>query len=113
VVRYWLKDHELMRSASQPLSSLSQLADALHHMDDFASVVASDRVHAMGLAVWVPPAGWTGDQTMIDESYARFLAQHGIATNVSIGLPLPRGIRFTVSVGTPSVEFIRTIPIGQ
>lgn len=113
VVRYQLNGHQLMRSASKPLSSLSQLADALHHMDDFASVVASDRVRGMGLAVWVAPVGWTSDQKVIDESYARFLKQHGIAANVSYGVPLPRGIRFTVSIGTPSIDFVRTIPIGQ
>ncbi|CAB3772439.1 PulJ/GspJ family protein [Paraburkholderia humisilvae] len=113
VVRYWLKDHQLMRSASQPLSSLSQLADALHHMDNFASVVVSDRARAMSLAVWVPPVGWTSDQKMIDECYARFLAQHGIRTELAAGMPVPRGIRFGLSMGTPPIDFVRTIPIGQ
>jgi general secretion pathway protein J len=113
VVRYRLNGHELMRSASQPLSSLSQLEQALHHMDDFASVVANSRVRAMSLEVWVPPLGWTTDQKVIDETYARFLRQHGIRNLVSIGMPLPRGIRFTVSVGASPVEFVRTVPIGQ
>jgi general secretion pathway protein J len=113
VVRYQLKGHQLMRSASQPLSSLSQLADALHHMDDFASVVASDRVRGMTLAVWVPQVGWTGDQKVLDSTYARFLDKHGISNSTSVGLPLPRGIRFTVTMGASPVEFVRTLPIGQ
>ncbi|CAB3748124.1 PulJ/GspJ family protein [Paraburkholderia solisilvae] len=113
VVRYRLKDHELMRSASQPLSSLSQLADALHHMDDFASVVASDRATGMQLAVWVPQVGWTSDQKAVDNSYALFLEKHGISNGTSVGMPLPRGIRFVVTIGTPPVEFVRTLPIGQ
>src|SRR5258706_1977362 len=42
VVRYRLKGRQLIRSASQPLATLSQLNDALHHMDDFASVPSSE-----------------------------------------------------------------------
>jgi general secretion pathway protein J len=113
VVRYQLKEHKLMRSASGPLSSLSQLVDALHHMDDFAGVVASDRVSAMSLAVWVPPRGWTTDQNLVDDTYAKFLAQHGITADSAKAMPLPRGIRFEIAVGSPPVNFVRTVPIGQ
>src|ERR1700754_1753260 len=113
VVRYQLKGHQLMRSASQPLSSLSQLADALHHMDDFASVVASDRARGMGLAVWIPQVGWTSEQRVIDEVYAKFLERHGIRSSLAVNMPTPRGIRFTVAIGTPPVDFVRIIPIAQ
>ena len=113
VVRYRLKGHELVRSASQPLATLSQLADALHHMDDFAGVVASESVRSMSLAVWVPQVGWTTDQKVVDAAYAKFLTQHGISNGTAVGMPLPRGIRFVISMGTPPTDFMRTIPIGQ
>lgn len=57
IVRYRLVGHQLQRSASQPLETLSQLADELHHMDDFASVTASDDVRSMKLAVFLAPGG--------------------------------------------------------
>jgi len=113
VVRYQLKGHRLIRSASQPLSTLSQLSDALHHMDDFAGVVANDDVRSMSLSVWVAPGGWTSNQATVAEAYARFLAEHGISNISSIGMPLPRGIRFAMTMGTPPVDFVRMIPIGQ
>jgi general secretion pathway protein J len=113
VVRYQLKGHELVRSASQPLGSLSQLVEALHHMDEFAGVVANTGVQGMSLAVWVPPGGWTTDQKVVDVVYAKFLAQHGINTRTTVGMPLPRGIRFGITIGTPPMDFVRTIPIGQ
>ncbi|KVP51733.1 type II secretory pathway protein [Burkholderia ubonensis] len=113
VVRYQLKGRELARSASQPLASLAELEDALHHMDDFAKVVVSRDARAMRLAVWIAPDGWTASQAVIEQAYAQFLAQHGISNITSLGMPLPRGVRFAVTLGTPSVEYERTIPIGQ
>ncbi|KVU66353.1 type II secretion system protein J [Burkholderia ubonensis] len=113
VVRYQLKGRELARSASQPLASLAELEDALHHMDDFAKVVVSRDARAMRLAVWIAPGGWTASQAVIEQAYAQFLAQHGISNITSLGMPLPRGVRFAVALGAPSVEYERTIPIGQ
>ncbi|KVN63697.1 type II secretory pathway protein [Burkholderia ubonensis] len=113
VVRYQLKGRELARSASQPLASLAELEDALRHMDDFAKVVVSRDARAMRLAVWIAPGGWTASQAVIEQAYAQFLAQHGISNITSLGMPLPRGVRFAVALGTPSVEYERTIPIGQ
>ncbi|KIP14444.1 hypothetical protein KY49_1626 [Burkholderia sp. MSHR3999] len=113
VVRYQLKGRELARSASQPLASLAELEDALHHMDDFAKVVVSRDARAMRLAVWIAPGGWTASQAVIEQTYAQFLAQHGISNITSLGMPLPRGVRFAVALGAPSVEYERTIPIGQ
>lgn len=113
VVRYQLKGHQLRRSASQPLSTLSQLSESLHHMDDFAGVAASDDARSMSLSVWISPGGWTSNQAAVEEAYAQFLAQHGISNVTSLGMPLPRGIRFSVTMGTPPVDFVRMIPIGQ
>jgi general secretion pathway protein J len=113
VVRYQLKDHTLIRSASTPLSNLSQLTQALHHMDDFASVVASDDVRSIGLSVWVSPDGWTSNQSVVELAYSKFIAQHGVSTISARGMPLPRGVRFTISMGTPPVDFVRTFPISQ
>ncbi|WP_144152949.1 type II secretion system protein J [Paraburkholderia sp. BCC1885] len=113
VVRYQMKAHQLLRSASQPVSTLSQLNDALQHMDRFANVAASGNVRSMDLSVWVPPVGWTSNQGVVEASYAQFLAAHGVSNTASLGKPLPRGIRFDVAIGTPPTEFIRTIPIGQ
>ncbi|KVD08102.1 type II secretory pathway protein [Burkholderia ubonensis] len=113
VVRYQLKGRELARSASQPLASLAELEDALHHMDDFAKVIVSRDARAMQLAVWIAPGGWTASQAVIEQAYAQFLAQHGISNITSLGMPLPRGVRFAVALGAPSVEYERTIPIGQ
>ncbi|WGS48387.1 prepilin-type N-terminal cleavage/methylation domain-containing protein [Paraburkholderia sp. D15] len=113
VVRYQLKGRELTRSASQPLGSLADLDDALQHMDRFARIVVSDDAHAMQLAVWLAPDGWTPSQPAVEAAYTHFLSQHGISNLTSLGLPLPRGVRFTVSLGSPPVEFVRTIPIGQ
>ncbi|KML55701.1 type II secretory pathway protein [Burkholderia cepacia] len=113
VVRYQLKGRELVRSASQPLASLAEVDDALHHMDAFARVVVSNDARSMQLSVWIPPGGWTTSQTVIEQAYAQFLAQHGISNSTSIGAPVPRGVRFTVTMGAPAVEFVRTIPIGQ
>jgi general secretion pathway protein J len=113
VVRYQLKDHKLMRSASAPLSTLSQLTDKLRHMDDFAGVVVSSDVRSIGLAVWVSPDGWTSSQTAVEAVYAKFISQHGISTTASQGMPLPRGIRFSVTMGTPALNFVRTFPIAQ
>lgn len=113
VVRYQLKDRELIRSASQPLSSLAGLDDALRHMDRFARIVVSDDARSMQLAVWIAPEGWTSSQTVVEGAYARFLSQHGISNITSLGMPLPRGLRFTVAIGTPPVEFVRMIPIAQ
>jgi general secretion pathway protein J len=113
VVRYQLKGNRLMRSASQPLSTLADLSSALRHMDDFAGVVANDDVRSMSLAVWVAPGGWTSKQEVVDEAYAQFLAQHGISNITSLGMPLPRGIRFSMTLGNPPQNFERMIPIGQ
>ncbi|KFL53762.1 type II secretory pathway protein [Burkholderia pyrrocinia] len=113
VVRYQLNGRELARSASQPLASLAEVEDALHHMDAFARVVASNDARSMQLAVWIPPGGWTTSQTVIEQTYAQFLAQHGISNITSLGMPLPRGVRFAVTTGSPAVEYVRTIPIGQ
>lgn len=113
VVRYRLTGRELVRSASQPLASLAEVDDALHHMDAFARVVVSNDVRSMQLSVWIPPDGWTTSQTVIEQAYAQFLAQHGISNSTSIGAPVPRGVRFAVTMGAPAVEYVRTIPIGQ
>ncbi|BBA38633.1 MULTISPECIES: PulJ/GspJ family protein [Burkholderia] len=113
VVRYQLKGRELVRSASQPLASLAEVDDALHHMDAFARVVVSNDARSMQLSVWIPPGGWTTSQADIEQSYAQFLAQHGISNFTSIGVPVPRGVRFSVTMGAPAVEYVRTIPIGQ
>lgn len=113
VVRYQLKGRELIRSASQPLSSLADLDDALQHMDQFARIVVSDNARAMQLAVWIAPDGWTSSQPAVEAAYTRFLSQHGISNITSLGMPLPRGLKFTVALGSPPVEFVRMIPIGQ
>ncbi|MPV56415.1 type II secretory pathway protein [Burkholderia sp. HI2761] len=113
VVRYQLKGRELVRSASQPLASLADVEDALQHMDAFARVVVSNDARTMQLSVWIPPGGWTTSQTVIEQSYAQFLAQHGVSNITSLGMPLPRGVRFAITMGAPAVEYVRTIPIGQ
>ncbi|WP_241302995.1 PulJ/GspJ family protein [Burkholderia stabilis] len=113
VVRYRLTGRELVRSASQPLASLAEVDDALHHMDAFARVVVSNDARSMQLSVWIPPDGWTTSQIVIEQAYAQFLAQHGISNSTSIGAPVPRGVRFAVTMGAPAVEYVRTIPIGQ
>ncbi|WP_431207805.1 PulJ/GspJ family protein [Burkholderia cepacia] len=113
VVRYQLKGRELVRSASQPLASLADVEEALQHMDAFARVVVSNDARTMQLSVWIPPSGWTTSQAAIEQSYAQFLAQHGISNITSLGMPLPRGVRFAVTMGAPAVEYVRTIPIGQ
>ncbi|AXF23100.1 type II secretory pathway protein [Burkholderia pyrrocinia] len=113
VVRYQLKGRELVRSASQPLASLAEVDDALHHMDAFARVVVSNDARSMQLAVWIPPSGWTTSQATVEQTYAQFLAQHGVSNITSLGMPLPRGVRFAVTLGSPAVEYVRTIPIGQ
>ncbi|KVU58900.1 general secretion pathway protein J [Burkholderia cepacia] len=113
VVRYQLKGRELVRSASQPLASLADVEDVLQHMDAFARVVVSNDARTMQLSVWIPPSGWTTSQAAIEQSYAQFLAQHGISNITSLGMPLPRGVRFAVTMGAPAVEYVRTIPIGQ
>ncbi|KER73634.1 type II secretory pathway protein [Burkholderia cepacia] len=113
VVRYQLDGRALVRSASQPLASLAEVDDALHHMDAFARVVVSNDARSMQLSVWIPPGGWTTSQAAIEQSYAQFLAQHGISNSTSIGAPVPRGVRFSVTMGAPAVEYVRTIPIGQ
>ncbi|TRY21000.1 type II secretory pathway protein, partial [Geobacillus sp. LEMMJ02] len=74
VVRYQLKGRELVRSASQPLASLAEVDDALHHMDAFVRVVVSNDARSMQLSVWIPPGGWTTSQAAIEQSYAQFLA---------------------------------------
>ena len=113
VVRYALNGRELTRSASRPLASLTELEDALHHMDAFPSVVVSRDAGAMQLSVWIAPGGWTASQAAVEQTYAKFLAQHGVSNIASLGMPLPRGIRFAVSLGKPPVEYVRTMPIGQ
>ncbi|RQR64741.1 prepilin-type N-terminal cleavage/methylation domain-containing protein [Burkholderia sp. Bp9125] len=113
VVRYQLKGRELARSASQPLASLAELEGALRQMDSFARVVVSRDARALQLSVWIAPDGWTASQPLVEQTYAQFLAQHGISSTTSLGMPLPRGIRFAVALGTPPVEYVRTIPIGQ
>jgi len=113
VVRYRLKGRELVRSASQPLASLAEVEAALQHMDDFARVVVSNDARSMQLAVWIAPGGWTTSQAAIEQTYAQFLAQHGVSNVTSLGMPLPRGVRFSVTIGAPAVEYVRTIPIGQ
>ncbi|KVF68588.1 type II secretory pathway protein [Burkholderia sp. FL-7-2-10-S1-D7] len=113
VVRYQLNGRELVRSASQPLASLAEVEDALHRMDAFARVVVSNDARTMQLSVWISPGGWTTSQADIEQSYAQFLAQHGISNFTSIGVPVPRGVRFSVTMGAPADEYVRTIPIGQ
>ena len=75
--------------------------------------VVSNDARSMQLSVWIPPGGWTTSQAAIEQSYAQFLAQHGISNFTSIGVPVPRGVRFLVTMGAPAVEYVRTIPIGQ
>jgi general secretion pathway protein J len=113
VVRYQLKGPALLRSASPPLSSLSQLNDALQHMDTFAGVVVNDQTRAMGIAVWLAPGGWTDQQATIADEYARFLSTHGVSTVATRAMPLPRGIRLTVTTSAPVTEYVRTVPLGR
>jgi general secretion pathway protein J len=113
VVRYRLKDHQLLRSASPPLSTLTRLNHALQHMDEFATLSASNDVRSMRLSVWLPPGGWTDRQQDIVDAYARFLAAHGVATTTALGMPLPKGIRLSITTGTAANEYVRTIPIAQ
>lgn len=113
VVRYQLRDHRLLRSASRPLATLSQLTDALHHMDGFAGVVASDDVRSMDLAVWVPPDGWTSRQSVVSNTYGRFLTQYAVSTIGTLQIPLPTGIRFSVTLSSPPMTFTRMIPLGE
>ncbi|WP_230949628.1 hypothetical protein [Burkholderia pseudomultivorans] len=113
VVRYALSGRKLTRSASGPLASLADLEHALHHMDAFPSVVVSRDARTMQLSVWIAPTGWTASQVDVEQTYAKFLAQHGLSNIASLGMPLPRGIRFAVALGTPPVEYVRTMPIGQ
>ena len=56
VVRYQLKGRETVRSASQPLASLAEVDDALHHMDAFARVVVSNDARSMQLPYGFRPA---------------------------------------------------------
>lgn len=112
-VRYQLKGHQLLRSASRPASSLSQLADALHHMDDFASVVANDNARSMSLSVWIAPGGWTSSQTVIADTYAQFLSQYSVSTLSTQNMPLPRGIRFSITMGSAGQRFSRVVPLAQ
>jgi general secretion pathway protein J len=113
VVRYQLKERRLLRSASQPLRSLSQLSGALHHMDDFAFVTASDDVRSMGLSVWIQPGGWTSSQAEVALTYARFLTQREVSTTSTLRMPLPRGIQFSITVGRNATRFSRTIQIAE
>lgn len=113
IVRYQLDGSALVRSSSPPLTSLAELEDALHHMDKFARVVVSDKARSMQLAIWIPPEGWTSRQSAVEQSYARFLEQHGVSNMTSLGAPLPRGIRFAVTLGKQEEAYVRTIPIGQ
>ncbi|NIF68098.1 prepilin-type N-terminal cleavage/methylation domain-containing protein [Burkholderia sp. Cy-647] len=113
VVRYQLRGHALLRSASPPLASLAELADALKQMDRFASVTASNDARSMQLSVWIAPGGWTGNQAAIEQVYAQFLAQHGVSNTTTLGMPLPRGLRLAVTLGSPPVDYVRMIQIGQ
>lgn len=112
IVRYRLVGHQLQRSASQPLEALSQLADALHHMDDFASVTASDDVRAMKLAVFLPPEGWTSSQETVDAAYAQFLKQYAVGNVATREVPLPRGLRFSITLGKTG-DYTRTMMLGE
>jgi general secretion pathway protein J len=113
IIRYQLVGNRLIRSASPPLASISQLTEALQHMDSFTGVIASDHVRSMGISVWLAPGGWTDQQSTIAAAYTRFLAAHGIGTSTAQGLPLPRGLRLTVTTLPPVKEYVRAIPLGQ
>ena len=112
IVRYQLKNRQLIRSASAPLATLSEVKDATQHMDNFAGVVALEDVRSMNLFVWMPPA-WTDQQQVIANAYARFLSQYAVGTNSTVGMPLPRGLRFSISTGSPPIGYVRTIPLAQ
>ncbi|WP_133650251.1 PulJ/GspJ family protein [Paraburkholderia flava] len=112
IVRYRLVGHQLQRSASQPLETLSQLADELHHMDDFASVTASDDVRSMKLAVFLAPGGWTSSQEAIDASYALFLKQYAVSTLATREVSLPHGLRFSITLGKTG-DYTRTVMLGE
>ncbi|RKF50615.1 type II secretion system protein J [Paraburkholderia fungorum] len=112
IVRYQLKNRQLLRSASTPLTTLTEVKDAALHMDGFAGVVALDDVRSMNVFVWMAPA-WTDQQQIITDAYARFLRQYAVGTISTIGMPLPRGIRFSISTGSPAVGFVRTMPLAQ
>lgn len=112
IVRYRLVGHQLQRSASQPLETLSQLADSLHHMDDFASVTASDDVRSMKLAVFLPPGGWTSSQETVDAAYAQFLKQYAVGNVATREVPLPRGLRFSITLGKTG-DYTRTMMLGE
>ncbi|GAB7537880.1 PulJ/GspJ family protein [Burkholderia sp. 3C] len=113
VVRYWLHGRELMRSASPPLASLNELAATLQDMDRYAGVVVSGNARAMQVSVWIAPGGWTASRALIEQTYTQFLSQHGISNTTTLGMPLPRGLRFSVSIGAPPVDYVRNMPIGQ
>jgi general secretion pathway protein J len=113
VVRYQLKGHALLRSASPPLATLTDLARSLQHMDAYDGVTVSNDVRSMGIAVWLVPGGWTDQQSMVAEVYARFLAAHGIANSTTQGIPLPRGLRITLLMRRPGEQYVRTFPLGQ
>ncbi len=113
VVRYRLKGHLLLRSASPPLASLSELADSLQKMDAYTGVSVSDDVRSMSLEVWLVPSGWTDRQSQIADAYARFLAAHGIANSTTQGIPLPRGLRITLRTTHSGEQYVRTFQLAQ
>ncbi|PLZ01751.1 type II secretory pathway protein [Burkholderia sp. WAC0059] len=113
VVRYQLKGHVLLRSASPPLNSLSDLLTSLHHMDSYAGVTISDDVRSMGIEVWLVPVGWTDQQWRVDDVYASFLKAHGISNSTTQGIPLPRGLRITIRTESPGEQYVRTFPLAQ
>ncbi|CAM2152387.1 general secretion pathway protein J [Pararobbsia alpina] len=112
VVRYFLKGHQLLRSASQPLDTIDAVSGALKSMDRFASVIASNDVRGMRLSVWIAAQGWTSDQSVVIASYSKYLAQRGITTASAVGMPLPRGVRFSIQTDRGG-EYMRTIPLAE
>ena len=112
VVRYQLKGRELVRSASQPLASLAEVDDALHHMDAFARVVVSNDARSMQLSVWIPPGGWTTSRPPSNSLCAVSRAARHQQLHVDRRAGAAR-VRFLVTMGAPAVEYVRTIPIGQ
>jgi general secretion pathway protein J len=113
VVRYRLKGRVLMRSASPPLASLSELTRGLQHMDAWPDIAISDDVRALRLEVWLAPGGWTGEQGVVAAAYARYLAAHGISNSTTRYIALPRGLRVTLDGRLAGEQFVRTFSLGQ
>jgi len=117
VVRYQLRDGQLLRYASPPLSQVGQLQDALAPDADLANwsaVELADGVTDAGIRLYLPQRGWVDETTRAQSAFNDNLKK--LRLPLTGAGPLPRsvtGVELTLQIASQRAPLTRAFLVGE